>query len=179
MRVGWLPGRRTEAAVPGSLPGLEFVSLDEGRVDEPPDLVVVDQVEPEVLTAWMQQPIALVIRTVEPPTVPADSEALIFHLPPNSSAEELLHTLHHADAALHRLRELLSRVAELQRRLTDRIVVEKAKGLLTQRFGLTEDEAYRRMRLQSRQERRPMREIAEAVLTSLAVLPLEPVPQPG
>jgi len=51
-----------------------------------------------------------------------------------------------------------------RRQLEERKVVERAKGLLQQRLGVSEDEAYQRLREESRRQRRPMRDVAEAVL---------------
>jgi AmiR/NasT family two-component response regulator len=42
--------------------------------------------------------------------------------------------------------------------------VERAKGILQQRYGLTEEESYLRMRNESRRLRRPIRELADAIL---------------
>jgi uroporphyrinogen-III synthase len=53
---------------------------------------------------------------------------------------------------------------EMKRRLEDRTLVERAKGILQQRFGLSEQQAYMRLRNESRRLRRPMRELAEAIL---------------
>ena len=51
-----------------------------------------------------------------------------------------------------------------RRQLAERKVVERAKGLLQQRLGVSEDEAYQRLREESRRQRRPMRDVAEAML---------------
>lgn len=53
---------------------------------------------------------------------------------------------------------------ELTDRLESRKQIERAKGLLQRDFGLDEDTAYRAMQRESRQRRKSMREIAEAVL---------------
>ena|SRR5208282_4848809 len=53
---------------------------------------------------------------------------------------------------------------QIRQQLEDRKLVERAKGVLQQRFALTEREAYRRMRDESRRLRRPIRDVAEAVL---------------
>ena len=45
-----------------------------------------------------------------------------------------------------------------------RKIVERAKGILQHKFQLTEAEAYLRLRNESRRLRRPMRELAEAVI---------------
>lgn len=61
---------------------------------------------------------------------------------------------------------LLEETAEMQRRLEMRKIVERAKGILQQRDQLTEEEAYLRLRNESRRLRRPMRELAEALILS-------------
>jgi len=53
---------------------------------------------------------------------------------------------------------------EMKRRLEDRTVIERAKGLLQERFRLSEQDAYLRLRNESRRLRRPMRELAEAII---------------
>lgn len=55
---------------------------------------------------------------------------------------------------------------ELTIRLETRKVVDKAKGILQRDLGLSEDEAYRAMQRESRQRRKSMHEIADAILLS-------------
>ena len=61
-----------------------------------------------------------------------------------------------------------SMLAEENARLTEELetrkVVERAKGILQQRFNLSEEDAYLRLRNQSRRLRRPMKELAEAII---------------
>ncbi len=54
--------------------------------------------------------------------------------------------------------------AALAGRLETRKVVDRAKGILQRDLSVSEDEAYRRMQRESRQRRKSMREIAEAIL---------------
>ena len=54
--------------------------------------------------------------------------------------------------------------SELSDRLESRKHVERAKGVLQRDFGLDEESAYRAMQRESRQRRKSMREIAEAIL---------------
>lgn len=54
--------------------------------------------------------------------------------------------------------------SELTNRLETRKAVDKAKGILQRDLGLSEEDAYRSMQRESRQRRKSMREIAEAVL---------------
>jgi response regulator NasT len=55
-------------------------------------------------------------------------------------------------------------VAGLQQRLADRIVIERAKGILVQRLGISEEDAYKRLRVLSRRQRRQIRDIAQSLV---------------
>src|SRR5258708_7341178 len=56
--------------------------------------------------------------------------------------------------------------SELSEQLGTRKAVERAKGILQRDLQLSEEEAYLTLRRQSRQRRKPMREIAEAIVLS-------------
>lgn len=70
--------------------------------------------------------------------------------------------------ALSRLRQenqQLQALAEESRRLLEeRKLVERAKGILQERYQLTEEQAYQRLRNESRRSRKPIRDLAEAIL---------------
>ena len=55
---------------------------------------------------------------------------------------------------------------ELTNRLETRKVVDRAKGILQRDLNISEEEAYRTMQRESRQRRKSMREIADAILLS-------------
>jgi signal transduction protein with GAF and PtsI domain len=59
---------------------------------------------------------------------------------------------------------LMSETREMKRTLETRKLVERAKGILQYKHNLTEEEAYLRLRNESRRLRRPMRDLAEAVI---------------
>jgi GAF domain-containing protein len=59
---------------------------------------------------------------------------------------------------------LMSETLEMKRTLETRKLVERAKGILQFKHNLTEEEAYLRLRNESRRLRRPMRDLAEAVI---------------
>jgi uroporphyrinogen-III synthase len=59
---------------------------------------------------------------------------------------------------------LLEETEEMKRQLETRKLVERAKGILQSRQNLTEEEAYLRLRNESRRLRRPMKELAEAII---------------
>lgn len=69
------------------------------------------------------------------------------------------------DLAVARFRETL----ELRRSLEDRKVIERAKGRLMARYRLSEDEAFHRLRRAAMDSRRPMVDIARALLVSESV----------
>jgi len=53
---------------------------------------------------------------------------------------------------------------EMKRQLETRKLVERAKGILQFKYNLSEEEAYLRLRNESRRLRRPMRDLAEAII---------------
>jgi AmiR/NasT family two-component response regulator len=59
---------------------------------------------------------------------------------------------------------LLEEAREAKRQLEIRKVVERAKGILQHRYTLTEEESYLRLRNESRRLRRPMKDLAEAII---------------
>jgi response regulator NasT len=58
---------------------------------------------------------------------------------------------------------------QLRQMLEERKVIERAKGRIMDRMNLTEDEAFRRLRRAAMNSRRPMVEIARALLVSESV----------
>jgi GAF domain-containing protein len=56
--------------------------------------------------------------------------------------------------------------AELQVALDSRVVIEQAKGVLVGRHGLTTRQAFERLRRQARDQRRPLPEVARAVVSA-------------
>jgi len=60
--------------------------------------------------------------------------------------------------------ELIVKTKVIQEELEVRKLVERAKGVLMKRQGLSEDEAFKRIRKASMDSRKTMREIAEAIL---------------
>ena len=77
-------------------------------------------------------------------------------------AAELAPTL---DLAVARFAE----TRQLRQTLEERKVIERAKGRIMERLNLTEDDAFRRLRRAAMNSRRPMVEIARALLVSESV----------
>jgi len=61
-------------------------------------------------------------------------------------------------------REMEGRVKDLEDHLATRKVVEKAKGVLMQKHSFTEQEAFRRIQKASMNNRKSMKDVAEAIL---------------
>lgn len=59
---------------------------------------------------------------------------------------------------------LEEQAADLMRQLESRKLIERAKGILQRKHSLTEEEAYLRLRNMSRRLRKPMRELADAII---------------
>ena len=59
---------------------------------------------------------------------------------------------------------LLAETLEAKRALEIRKIVERAKGIMQHKYGVTEEDAYLKLRNESRRLRRPMRELAEAII---------------
>jgi uroporphyrinogen-III synthase len=59
---------------------------------------------------------------------------------------------------------LLEETLEVRRALETRKVVERAKGILQRKLGLSEEEAYLRLKDQSRNLHRPMKDLADAII---------------
>jgi len=68
-----------------------------------------------------------------------------------------------AEIEMARLEEANSTLTE---QLQTRKLVERAKGILQRDLGLNEEQAYLALQRQSRQKRKPMKEIAEAIVLS-------------
>jgi response regulator NasT len=74
------------------------------------------------------------------------------------------------DLAIARFQE----ARELRQRLEERKVVERAKGVLMRRHSLSEEDAFQRLRRAAMDSRRPMADIARALLVSESVAPSLP-----
>src|ERR1700678_3002812 len=68
--------------------------------------------------------------------------------------------------------------SDLSEQLQTRKVVERAKGILQRELGLTEEQAYLALQRQSRQKRKAMKEIAEAIVLSDEVRANSPAQRP-
>lgn len=78
----------------------------------------------------------------------------------------LLSTVGSLAGAEIELARLETQNSDLYQQLETRKIVERAKGILQRDLGLTEEQAYLSIQRQSRQKRKTMKEIAEAIVLS-------------
>src|SRR2546421_6371208 len=73
------------------------------------------------------------------------------------------------EVAVRRFRQIQSqgaKIAELEETLETRKLIERAKGILMDRHAMTEDEAFKRIHFQARNQNKKMREIAQSIITA-------------
>ncbi len=144
-----------------------------------PDLAILDIRMPELdgiaaareITAHRPIPVVLLTAYSEPELVERATEAGVFaYLVKPVSEEDLLPTILLARARFEEFRLLQQEVADLREALEARKVIERAKGILMKRLGISEAEAFRRMQVQSQRENKKLVEIARAIVTAHGVL---------
>ena len=72
-----------------------------------------------------------------------------------------------AFAHAEEIEELKEQVEEMKESLESRKVIDKAKGVLMRKEGVSEPEAFRKMQKLSMDKRKSMRQIAEAILLTV------------
>lgn len=143
-------------------------------VEQPPDLLICNH-DPalcdgvaltESLHGKVWVPVLLAARSWTPEMVKAAVAAGVAAFLTNFPVEsELVHALFEAHARLEHEDLLRTRLCEAEQRLADRKVIEKAKGLLMEREGVSEDAAFKLMRNQAMTRRISMAKLAEGLLT--------------
>jgi response regulator NasT len=93
----------------------------------------------------------------------AQTEAYGYLVKPVTS-EQLQAAIRLAVRRFEQFKEVRQEVADLKQALSDRKVIERAKGILMARKGLTEEDAYKRIRLESHHKNKKMAEIAQTIL---------------
>lgn len=73
------------------------------------------------------------------------------------------------EVAVRRFRQIQNQgkeIAELKETLESRKLIERAKGILMDRQGLSEKEAFNRIHFQARNQNKKMRDIAQSIITA-------------
>jgi two-component system, response regulator PdtaR len=138
-----------------------------------PDLVILDIKMPtmdgieaaEHITEKRLAPVVLLTAYSEHSLVGrAKSAGVSGYLVKPFRESELMPVIELALARFAEFQEMEAQVGELKEKLEARKVVERAKGILMEIHGLTEAEAFSRMRRTSMDSRKSMRDVAEAIL---------------
>jgi response regulator NasT len=86
------------------------------------------------------------------------------------SEQDLLPAIALAVSRFKEFQSLHQEVDDLRDALMTRKLVERAKGILMRRLGLSEEDAFRRMQRRSQSENKRLGEIAEAIITADGML---------
>src|SRR5215470_9756308 len=138
-----------------------------------PDLVIMDIKMPEMdgitaaetLTREKLAPVVLLTAYSDEELIERARNAGVVHYvtkPWRSS--DLKPAIEIALSRFKEFRSMEAKAKNLEDQLETRKVVEKAKGVLMQKHGISEDEAFHRIQRASMNNRKPMKEIAEAIL---------------
>ena len=122
---------------------------------EAAEIIVDERIAPVVmLTAFSQRDLVEQAR---------EAGAMAYVVKP-FDASDVVPAIEMAMARFAELRAVEDEVADLSERLESRKLVDQAKGLLQDSFGMTEAEAFRWIQKQAMDMRKSMREVAEGVI---------------
>lgn len=150
--------------------GVSAVNLARGLR---PDLVVMDIRMPELdgitaaetLTREKIAPVVLVTAYNDEELVErAKSAGVVNYIVKPWRQSDIRPAIEIALARFAEFRTIEKQAGDLQDQLATRKVVERAKGLLMEKQGMTEQEAFRWIQKRSMNNRKSMREVAEAIL---------------
>jgi response regulator NasT len=162
-------GHRVVAEAPN---GEEAVSLAEIAR---PDLAILDIRMPgmdgieaaELIT--QSRPIPIILLTAysdEQLVTRATHTSISAYLMKPVAEDDLLPAISLALTRFRQFQALQQEVTDLKEALESRKIVERAKGILMRRLGLSEEEAFRRLQRQSQDTNRRLAEVAQALITA-------------
>jgi len=143
-----------------------------------PDIVILDIKMPEmdgidaakIVTTEGIAPILLLTAYSQKDLVDRAKDAGVFaYLVKPFKEADLLPAMEIAISRYEEFVELENEVSDLENKLDTRKSVDRAKGILMDQYGLKEQEAFRRIQVQSMNTRKSMREIAEAIIIAHSV----------
>jgi AmiR/NasT family two-component response regulator len=150
--------------------GVRAVELALGRV---PDIAILDVAMPgqdgisaaREIRKKLKIPIIFLTACYDPDTVKrARENGIAAFLTKPLREQDLWPAIELAFAHAEEIESLKEQVEDLKETLETRKVVEKAKGVLMRKEGLSEPDAFRKMQKLSMDKRKSMRQIAEAIL---------------
>ncbi|HLI47223.1 MAG TPA: response regulator [Chthonomonas sp.] len=138
-----------------------------------PDVVILDIKMPEmdgidaarVITEEKIAPVLLLTAYSQIDLVNRAKDAGVYsYLVKPFKQADLMPQIEVAVARWEAYQKIEEQAASLEEKLETRKVVDRAKGILMDQYGLKEQEAFRRIQVQSMNTRKSMREIAEAII---------------
>jgi len=138
-----------------------------------PDIIIMDIKMPDMdgieaaktLTEERIAPVVLLSAYSQRDLVQRAREAgVVAYLVKPYREEELAPAIEVALARFQEFKELEAQVTDLQQALETRKLVDRAKGILMDKQGLTEAEAFRKIQKMSMDNRKPMKDVAEAII---------------
>ena len=138
-----------------------------------PDIIILDIKMPEmdgieaakIITTEGVAPVLLLTAYSQKDLVDRAKDAGVFaYLVKPFKEADLLPAMEIAISRYEEFVELENEVTDLENKLDTRKAVDRAKGILMDQYGLKEQEAFRRIQVQSMNTRKSMREIAEAII---------------
>ena len=143
-----------------------------------PSIIILDIKMPEmdgidaakVITTEGIAPVLLLTAYSQKDLVDRAKDAGVFaYLVKPFKEADLLPAMEIAISRYEEFVELENEVTDLENKLDTRKSVDRAKGILMDQYGLKEQEAFRRIQVQSMNTRKSMREIAEAIIIAHSV----------
>lgn len=156
--------------------GVEAVALA-ARLN--PDVIIMDIRMPEIegteaamrINQQRPTPILMLTAYTDRNTIRrAESVGALGYLVKPVNEAELMPAINIALARFKEIQTLRSQVSELEDSLEARKTIERAKGILMQRLGLSERDAYERLRHRARDKRAKMKDIAQAIIEAEELL---------
>jgi len=138
-----------------------------------PDVVIMDIKMPvmdgldaaKVIAQEKIAPVVLLTAYSQKDLIERAKEAGVFaYMVKPFQESDLMPAIEIAMARYLELQELESTVGSLEEKLETRKIVDRAKGILMDKYTMSEADAFRRIQHQSMNQRRSMKEIAEAII---------------
>lgn len=143
-----------------------------------PDIVIIDLEDPSRdvieqifhMSRSARRPVAMFVDQTDQETIDAAIDAGVSAYVVNGLSKDrvrpIVETAISRFSAFEKLRRELD---EAKTALAERRVIERAKGLIMESKGLSEDEAYKLLRRTAMNEKRPLADIANAVLIAAKI----------
>jgi response regulator NasT len=145
-----------------------------------PDIVLIDLANPDrdmlehisSATETSKRPVALFVdQTDDSLTQAALNAGVSAYVIDGLKKERIKSVLQTAIARFHYMRQMKSELDAAKQALTDRKTIDRAKGILMQQRGMSEDAAYQLLRKTAMGQGRKVIDVAQALVTAADLLP--------